>query len=354
MIRLIKKASQKVGLAPGTMIHVGEKKIEKTKIHFFNYNEDALEENEAERLDDIFSLKDSPDTTWINIDGLHEIETIEKIGRHFGVHALTLEDIVHTEQRAKMEEFDQYIYVVLKMLFMDKDNNEIHSEQISFVLGENFLLTFQEMTGDIFNGVRDRIRKAKGRIRKKGADYLLYALMDAVIDGYFLVLDYIGEQTEDIEEIMLTDSSHDTLLMIHNMKRELIFFRRQVWPIREFLNTLINDELLLMDPSIHVFLRDLYDHTFQVIDTIESLRDVLTGLQDVYLSGLSNKMNEVMKVLTVIATIFIPVSFLAGVYGMNFRYMPELELKWSYPLFWVLVTAIIVLMVVWFKRKKWL
>ena len=285
---------------------------------------------------------------------MHEIDIIERIGQHFGIHALTLEDIVHTNQRPKMEEFDQYTYVVLKMLFINENINEIHAEQLSFILGENFLITFQEMEGDIFDGVRERIRKGKGRIRKNGADYLLYALMDAVIDGYFLVLDHIGEQTENIEEIMLADSSHDTLVMIHNLKRELIYFRRQVWPIREFLNSMINGGSELISESIHLFLRDLYDHTIQVIDTVESFRDVLTGLQDVYLSNLSNKMNEVMKVLTIIATIFIPVTFLAGVYGMNFKYMPELALKWSYPLFWVIVIVIVFLMLVWFKRKRWL
>ena len=353
-LKHIRKSSQKAGLAPGTMVHVGEKKAERTKIHFFKYSAETVEENEIEKIEDVFHLMDAPGITWINIDGLHEIEAIDRIGKHFGVHALTLEDIVNTNQRPKMEAFDNYTYVVLKMMSVDKIAKEIHEEQISFILGETYLLTFQETEGDIFNGVRERIRKGLGRIRKMGSDYLLYALMDAVVDGYFLLLDFLGEQTGNIEEVMLTDADQDALLMIHGIKRELIHFRRQVWPIREFLSVMINGGSELIEESISLFLRDLYDHTIQVIDTIESFRDALSGLQDVYLSSLSNKMNEIMKVLTIIATLFIPITFLAGVYGMNFRYMPELALKWAYPLFWVVVILVVGIMVIWFKGKKWL
>ncbi len=354
MLPFMKKTTPKVGLAPGTLVHVGEIKIETAGITLFNYTDENLLEKEVRHFEEVVPFKNSADVTWINIDGLHDVDIIEQVGKLFGIHTLTLEDIVNTNQRPKLEEFDDYLYVVLKMLFLDQDKNRINAEQVSFVLGRTFLITFQEMEGDIFNGVRDRLRKGKGRIRKKGADYLMYALMDAVIDNYFLLLDHTGEQTETIEDSMLADTSHETLVRIHDIKRELIYFRRQVWPLREFLNTMIDAEFDLIEEPTRLFLRDLHDHSIQVFDTIESLRDILMGLQDVYLSELSNKMNETMKILTIIATIFIPVTFLAGVYGMNFKYMPELEQRWAYPAFWIVVVLIIVLMMVWFKRKRWL
>jgi magnesium transporter len=354
MLPFMKKTTPKVGLAPGTLVHVGEQKIETARITLFNFNSENLLEKEIHNIEDVRPFKNNLDVTWVNVDGLHDVGIIEQVGELFGIHTLTLEDIVNTNQRPKLEEFDDYTYIVLKMLFLDQDKNRINAEQVSFVLGENFLITFQEMEGDIFDGVRERLRKCKGRIRKKGADYLMYALMDAVIDNYFLILDHTVEQTEIIEDMMLTDTSHRTLVLIHDIKRELIHFRRQVWPLREFLNNMISSEINLIEEPTRLFLRDLYDHSIQVIDTIESLRDVLMGMQDVYLSELSNKMNETMKVLTIIATIFIPVTFIAGVYGMNFKYMPELEQRWAYPAFWVTVVLIIALMMAWFKRKKWL
>ena len=354
MPRFIKKTSKKAGLSPGTLVHIGEKKVEATKLSLINYDPEQLQEKKLASIDESFSYKDTPPVTWINIEGLHEIDIIEKIGHHFGIHPLTLEDIVNTGQRPKAEDFDDYVFIVFKMLFYDDADTHITSEQVSLVLGAHFLISFQEKEGDVFNLVRERIRKAKVRIRRSGTDYLTYALIDATVDHYFFILEKVGEKLEKIEEELLENPQPQTLESIHKLKREMIYFRKQVWPIRELLNHLIHEESRMVQESSHIFFRDIYDHTIQVIDTIESMRDVLTGMLDLYLSTLSNKMNEVMKVLTIMATIFIPLTFVAGIYGMNFKFMPELEWKWSYPTLWGVLVAIFILMLFWFKRKRWL
>ena len=354
MPRFIKKTSKKAGLSPGTLVHIGEKKAETTKFSLINYDPEQLQEKELATIDESFPYKDTPPVTWINIDGLHEIDIIEKIGHRFDIHPLTLEDIVNTGQRPKAEDYDDYIFIVFKMLFYDDANTHITSEQVSLILESHYLISFQEKEGDVFNFVRERIRKAKGRIRKSGPDYLTYALIDATVDHYFFILEKVGEKLEQIEEELLENPQPQTLQSIHSLKREMIYFRKQVWPIRELLNHLMHEESQLVQESSHIFFRDIYDHTIQVIDSIESMRDVLTGMLDLYLSTLSNKMNEVMKVLTIMATIFIPLTFVAGIYGMNFKFMPELEWKWSYPVLWGVLVTIFVFMLVWFKRKRWL
>lgn len=354
MSRFFKKRTQKIGLPPGTLVHVGEKKVEKTKITIIDYDAEHLEEKVAKTVDECFSFKDKPTVTWINIDGIHEIEIIEKIGNHFDLHPLILEDIVHTEQRPKMEDFEHYIYVVLRLLTFDEIENEINAEQISIILGSNFIISFQEMEGDVFDHVRDRIRNSKGRIRKMGADYLAYALLDAIVDNYFVILEKLGEKIESMEEELVTNPRPETLQTIHELKREMIFLRKSVWPLREVVNSMERGESSLIQDSTTIYLRDVYDHTIQVIDTIETFRDMLSGMLDIYLSSVSNKMNEVMKVLTIIATIFIPLTFIAGNYGMNFEYMPELGWRWSYPVYWMVVLTVAAFMVIYFKRKKWL
>jgi magnesium transporter len=354
MSRFFKKRTQKIGLPPGTLVHVGEKKVEKTKITIIDYDTEHLEEKVAKTVDECFSFKDKPTVTWINIDGIHEIEIIEKIGNHFDLHPLILEDIVHTEQRPKMEDFEHYIYVVLRLLTFDEIDNEINAEQISIILGSNFIISFQEMEGDVFDHVRDRIRNSKGRIRKMGADYLAYALLDAIVDNYFVILEKLGEKIEAMEEELVTNPRPETLQTIHELKREMIFLRKSVWPLREVVNSMERGESSLIQDSTTIYLRDVYDHTIQVIDTIETFRDMLSGMLDIYLSSVSNKMNEVMKVLTIIATIFIPLTFIAGNYGMNFEYMPELGWRWSYPVYWMVVLTVAAFMVIYFKRKKWL
>ena len=354
MLRFIKRTSEKAGLPPGTLVHIGEKKIEKVKITIIDYDEAQFQETEAKTPEEFLPFENKPTVTWINIDGIHQLEVIEKIGKHFDLHPLLLEDIVNTEQRPKTEDFGDYVFVVLKMLRFDEEEDEIKAEQVSLVLGSHFVLSFQEEEGDVFNPIRERIRKSKGRIRKMGADYLAYALMDAIVDNYFIVLEILGERIEDLEQELVTNPTTETLQTIHILKREMIFLRRSVWPLRELISGLERTESSLIKKTTNIFLRDVYDHTIQVIDTIESLRDMVSGMLDTYLSSISNRMNEVMKVLTIIATIFIPLTFIAGVYGMNFQFMPELGWRGGY--FGVLLVMLVVSvgMGIYFKRKKWL
>ncbi len=354
MKRLVRRTAKKTGLSPGILVHTGEQKMEKAVISIIGYDRANLIEKKLSSIEETYSHKDSPPVAWINITGLHDVHLIEQLGTHFDIHPLTLEDIVNTAQRPKVDVFENYLYVVLKMLTYDEKVGHIVSEQISLVLANHFVFSFQEQQGDVFEAVRQRIRHARGRIRKSGCDYLAYALMDAVVDHYFVVLEKLGEKIEKLEEELLKQPSPETLQTIHSLKREMIYFRKQVWPLREVINSLVKDPSQLIKETTLVFLRDVYDHTVHIIDIIESLRDVLSGLQDLYLTTLSNRMNEVMKVLTIMATIFIPLTFIAGIYGMNFEFMPELKWKWSYPLLWMVLVVIFGLMMLWFKRKKWL
>jgi magnesium transporter len=354
MFRFIKKRSKKAGLPPGTLVHIGEKKVERAKITIIDYDEAQLKEKEVERVEECFPFRDKPYVTWINIDGIHQVAILEKLGKHFGLHPLLLEDIMHTEQRPKMEDFEDYIFVVLKALYYDEKDNEIKPEQVSLILGSTFVISFQEGEGDVFNTIRERIRKAKGRIRKMKADYLAYALVDTIVDHYFIVLEKLGEKIENMEEDLVTNPTPETLQAIHTLKRELIFLRKSVWPLREAVNSLERGESSLIHESTDIYLRDVYDHTIQVIDTIETFRDMVSVMLDIYLSSVSNKMNEVMKVLTIIATIFIPLTFIASIYGMNFKYIPELEWHWGYPAILFVMVAVGISMLAFFRRKRWL
>jgi magnesium transporter len=286
------------------------------------------------------------------VDGIHDVALIEKIGKHFNIHPLTLEDIVNTNQRPKFEDYDNYVVAIMKMIYYD---TELRSEQLSVVLMEGMVISFQEVYGgDAFDLIRTRIRQGKGRIRKMAADYLAYALIDAVVDCYFTILEKIGDKIEVLEEELISDPTKETMQQLHHMKREMIFVRKAVWPMRELINNLERSETELIRPSTDVYLRDVHDHTVRVIDTVETYRDLISGMMDIYLSSVSNRMNEVMKVLTIITTIFVPVTFIAGIYGMNFDYMPELHSKWGYPLTWAVMIAIIVSLLVYFRKKKWL
>lgn len=353
MVAPIKKRSKKSGLPPGALVHIGDKKMEKTRITLIDYDESQFQEKEVKTVEECFPFKDKPTVTWINIDGIHQIDIIEKIGQHFGVHPLILEDILNTDQRPKMEDFDTYIYVVLKLLKYIENSDEIISEQVSLIIGTNFVISFMECEEDIFNSVRERIRTAKGHIRKMGADYLAYSLADAIVDNYFVIMEKLGEKIEVMEEELVTNPTRETLKSFHNLQRELIFLRKSVWPLREVVNGLQRGESSLIHESTRIYLRDIYDHTIEVIDLIEGLRDTVSRMLDIYLSSISNKLNEIMKVLTIIATIFIPLTFIAGVYGMNFEYMPELKWRWGYPVIWIIMAAIGILMLNYFRTKKW-
>jgi len=350
----MKKRSRKAGLPPGTLIHIGERKTEEVKITIMDYDETQLQEKEAKTFDECFPYKNRPTVTWINVDGIHQVETLEKLGECFGVHPLTLEDILNTDQRPKMEDFGDYMYIVLKMFTRNAQNDEIVTEQISLILGENFVLSFQENVGDVFDPVRARIRSDKGRLRKMAADYLLYSLLDAIVDNYFIILENFGDQIEFIEERLIVNPAQETLNIIHKLKREMLFLRKSVWPLREVISGMERGESPLIKGTTKIYLRDVYDHNIQIIDTIETLREMLSGMLDIYLTSISNRLNAVMKVLTIIATIFMPLTFLAGIYGMNFKYMPELEWKWGYFLILFVMFGIGISMLFYFKKKKWL
>jgi magnesium transporter len=354
MQKLIKKRSKKAGLPPGTLVHIGEKKADTPKITVMDYDEAHFQEKEIKTIEECFLFKDKPTVTWINIDGLHQVEILEKLGECYGLHPLVLEDILNTDQRPKMEDYGEYLYIVLRMLNYNDKSSEIESEQISLVLGPNFVFSFQEREGDTFNPIRDRIRNSKGRIRKMGADHLAYTLLDSIIDNYFIILEKLGEKIEFLEEEVVTQPGPETLQTIHHLKREMIFLRKGVWPLREVISGLERGESSLIKESTGIYLRDVYDHTIQTIDTIETYRDMVSGMLDIYLSSISNRLNAVMKVLTIIATIFMPLTFIAGIYGMNFKYMPELEWRWGYPAIWFAVVLISVSMLIYFKRKRWL
>jgi magnesium transporter len=354
MYKIVRKISDKAGLPPGSPVYVGEKRTEKVKITVIDYDEKNFEMLKIQSIEECFPYKKTPSITWINIDGLHEISNIEKMSECFGIHPLVVEDILNTDGRAKMDIFDEYIFLVVKMHTFDAETEEIDIEQVSIVFGRNFVITFQEREGDIFEAVRNRLKNGRGSIRKAGADYLAYALIDALVDSYFSVLEWIGEEIEDIEEELVANPAPETLRRIHFLKREMIYLRRSVWPLRETISSLERSESPLIKHSTGIYLRDLYDHTVQVIDCVETFRDMLSGMLDIYLSSISNRMNEVMKFLTIIGTIFIPLTFIAGVYGMNFEYMPGLKWHWGYFTVLAVMGVASMVLLAYFKRKKWL
>src|ERR1051326_9197830 len=345
--------SEKTGLPPGTVVYSGDDQTAKVKLSLIQFNERELFEKDFYDVDDCFSQTAVDKVTWINVDGIHDTEIIKKMGEKFGIHSLTLEDVANNEQRPKFEEYDTYLASVMKMISY---SGEIHSEQLSVILlDNNTVLSFQEADGgDAFDIIRTRIRTGKGRVRKMGADYLAYCLIDAVVDLYFVVLEKIGDRIEILEEELVNDPNKQTMKLLHAMKREMIFLRKAVWPMRELINNFERCESKLIKKPTRLFLRDLYDHTIRVIDTVETFRDLLSGMMDIYLSSVSNRMNEVMKVLTIISTIFIPVAYIAGIYGMNFKYMPELDSPYGYWITWGIMGAIMLGMVIYFKKRKWL
>jgi len=295
-----------------------------------------------------------PGITWLNVEGVHDVELIRTLGEHYSLHPLVLEDIVSTVQRPKVEDYGDYIYIVLRML-RPLPNGDFESEQFSMVLGSGFLLTFQEgLEGDLFDPIRTRIRTGKGKIRGMGADYLCYSLLDATVDSYFTVLEGFGERVLNIEEELAGSPTRRTLVQINALKKEIIYLRKAIWPMRELLGFLERGESELVQDSSRVYFRDVYDHTIQTMDSIETYRDLLMGMLDLYLSSISNRTNEIMKFLTVIGTIFMPLTFLVGVYGMNFKHMPELEWHNGYFVLWGIMITITLGMIYYFRRKRWL
>lgn len=351
-VKLYKRVMKEVGLPPGTLVHVGEAMSAKTRIIVMDYDAANVQEKEIHRIEECLSFSDKTNVTWIRVQGLGDIEVFQKIDTHMGIHTLVLEDILNTQQRPKTEDFEDYMFIVLKVLYYDL-NNDIVSSQVSLILGQNFLISFEEKEEYAFTTIRDRIINDKGRVRKMGADYLVYCLIDTIVDNYFVVLEKLGIKIEMLEEDLMVDRGDEISKEVHILKREIIFLRKFIWPLREVINNLQRMESKVMKKATGFFLRDLYDHTIQVMDTIESYRDILTGIHEIDLSNTSKKMNEIIKVLTIITTTFIPISFITGVYGMNFEHMPGLHWKWGYAMVVVMMGVVSLSMVGYFKAKKW-
>ena len=340
-------------MPPGKLVYIGDEKQAPVKITVFDYSDNHFEERAFYDAQECWKYKDTLSSTWINIDGIHDIHLIEKIGKHFGISNLVLEDIVNTNSRPKIDDFKEYVFIILKMLNYDKEKLCLNMEQVSLILGKNFVLSFQENEGDIFDSIRARLRDPQSKMRTMGTDYLTYCLMDRIVDEYFLIIESMGEELEGMEDDVATNPSEEFLHRYNELKRDSVFLRKSVWPLREVVNYLLRNEVGLIKQEVLPYFRDLYDHTIQVIDTTETYRDLFSDIMDLYLSTLSLRMNEVMKVLTVISTIFIPLTFLVGVYGMNFKFMPELNWRYGYLLVWGLMIAVAVGMILFFKKRKW-
>ncbi len=353
MLKLFQVKAKEVGLPPGTLIHVGEQKIEQTELTIIDYDATKLDRRDDVTVEECVQLRKTDTVSWINLYGLHDIDLIENLGKNFDIMHLALEDILNTSHRPKFEAFEEYNLIILKMLTFDDDSASVVDEQFSFIFGRNYVLSFQERRGDVFSGVRERLNRKSGRIRSRGTDYLVYALIDSVVDNYFHILEKIGDQLATLEHDLIREPTQDCLNRIYHFKNQLLLLRKSIWPLREVISEMQKEESAFIDPTTQVFLRDLYDHSIQVMDTVEIFRDTVSGLLDLYMSSVSNRMNEVMKVLTIMASIFIPLTFIAGVYGMNFEYMPELKWRWAYPAVWMLMGATVVGMVIYFRRKRW-
>ncbi len=349
-----KRRSIKAGLPPGSMVYVGKDVVDPPRITHISYDEEGCKTQELPDFNEAHFSTTKEKYNWINITGLSNVQLIKNIGDYFKLHVLTQEDILNTEQRAKLESYESYTYIVLKMLYYDKDKRTINGEQLSIVLIGNTLITFQEFRRDAFDGVRERIKTAGTRIRKNKVDFLAYALMDAVIDNYFLIMEQMGDNIDELEVTILNNPNQQVMKQLYALKRNIVLMRKSVWPLREVVSSMERMDKFVFHSNTKVFIRDLYDHTIQVLDSNESMRDIVTGLVDIYLTTINNNMSSVMKVLTIISTIFIPLTFIAGVYGMNFLFMPELEWRWSYPVILVVMVTIAIGMILFFKNKKWL
>lgn len=349
-----KNYKKQLGQIPGSVIYTGKKDSQKLFIEAFDYNKEFCKEIELNSIEEAFSFGLENTITWINVNGLNHVKEIESLGANFNLHPLVLEDVVNISQRPKIDEYEDYIFIVLKMLYYDS-KSAIVSEQVSFVLGKDYLITFQEAEGDVFNSVRDRIRQGKGRVRNMPADYLLYVLIDAIVDNYFHILEILGDKIEDFETALFEGKiTEDASKEIQNLKREVLRVRRAIFPLREVINRIEKNDNTLINNKTITYFRDIYDHLIQVSENIDIYREMTWGLMDMYMTTISNKMNEVMKVLTIMASIFIPLTFIAGIYGMNFEYIPELKYRYGYFVIWGVMILIFIGMMYYFKKKKWL
>ncbi len=354
-IKRNKKSYKAKNLPPGTMAYQGKKEAVATSIDIINYSLETYESKHSKTVDDAFNFKGTDHITWININGLNNIANIQSVGEHYHIHPLTLEDIVSTNQRPKIDEFENYLFIVFKMLYF-KNDEELENEHVSMIVGEDYVLTFQEADGDVFDDLRERISHGKGRIRTQGVDYLMYAILDAIVDNYFSVIEAYGDKIEDLEgNIFLANANgNDTPNKIQSLKQDILKIRRAILPLREVINRLEKLDVNFIDAKTNSYLRDLHDHILQVSESIELYREMVWSLMDMYMTIISNKMNEIMKVLTIIATIFIPLTFVAGIYGMNFKNMPELQTENGYFILLGFMAVLFLFMLNYFRRKKWL
>lgn len=351
----MKNRRQKVGLIPGSVVFTGNKKVDKVQIHYLQYNAELLEEKVLDSHKRL-TLSPSPDdkVDWYDIRGMHDTALIEKFGECFKIHPLILEGVVDIHQRPKFEEYTKGIFITLRALSFNKDTFEVLKEHVAIYFNVGFVATFQETESDLFNAVRDRINGSQGRIRHRGSDYLAYALVDSLVDHYYVVLEDMEGVIEALEDQMTDDPNSNSKGDIHRLKKQLLVLRKSIAPLREAVSRFSKTENDLVKENNFVFIRDLYEHTVQIMDTVETYRDVLNGLQDLYISEVSFRMNKVMQLLTLISVIFIPLTFLAGIYGMNFDYIPELKFKYGYFVLLGIMFVIFVVLLVLFKRKKWL
>ena len=354
MARFLKKNKASLHRPPGAVVFVGSQKVEQARVSVMDYDQGNLQELDLEKVVEGERFKKTDTVTWINVDGVHDTDLITELGRSFDLHPLILEDIVHTGQRPKMEEYDDCLFLVVKMLRFDKDQEQVIGEQLSMVLGRTFLLTFQEQTSDSFEPVRERIRRQKGRVRGAGIDYLAYALLDVVVDNYIFIIERLGEKVEDLEEEVLFAPSQAVLEKITRYKREMNYIRKAVRPFRELILQLNSLDSDLISDKTAPFLRDMQGLALQSVEIIDTYREMLFDQLNVYNTGVSIKLNEIMKVLTIFAAIFIPLTFIAGVYGTNFEYFPELHYKYSYFIFWAVLLLVALVMVRFFRRRGWL
>jgi magnesium transporter len=348
------RPSRKAGMPPGSIVHVGTEYHTAVNISLLYYTAETTEQRILNSPEECSPYINREGITWINVYGIHNPQIIESIGKLFDLHPLVLEDIANTELRPKYDEFDNYVFFTLKNLEYNKESNEINYEQISFVFGKNFVISFLEKESTLFKSITERLMNGISKARSRGTDYLVYLLIDATVDNYYAIAENIEENIEDLEDRVMIDVSGKSLSEIQKTKRDLVMLMKSVFPLREAIGKMQRHENPLIHDSTYIFLNSIYDHAVHIIESIETQRDILSGLMDIYLTNISNRMNSVMKVLTVIATIFIPLTFFAGVYGMNFRNFPELEWKWGYAFFWVICFVCACLMILYFKKKKWL
>ncbi len=351
----LNSSSDKSGLPPGSLVHIGEIHDTKCKITVTQYNADKLLQHDITSIAELKQLHDSTLITWVNIDGLSDINIVKSIGQELNIHSLVLEDILSTHQRPKLEEYEDYLYLVVKNISVDcKINFNLQYEQISILLLANIVVTFQEKTDDTFNAIHNRLQNQNGRLRRSSSDYLAYVILDTIVDEYFVVEDSLDEIIDPMEDNILSNPTTEMLQVIQQVRRELITMKRNISPLRELLTKIQRADSTLLQEKTLPYYDDVYDHVLRVSESLESYRERITAMQDIYLSSVSNKMNETMRVLTIFASIFIPLTFIAGIYGMNFEYMPELKWRWAYPGLWVIFIIISIGLLIYFKKKKWL